>query len=312
MKNIAVVGIGGVGGYFGGKLTQLLRRDPQVNIYFVARGRHLAEIQANGLLLDAEEGKLVCKPTRATDRISDLPPLDYCLICVKGYDLGNVLSQLKDKITDSTVILPLLNGVDIFERVRAVVENGYLHPACVYISTHVEKPGAVVQRGPLSTILLGRDPGGAQEDRSILALLDAAGIKHGWKDDPFAEIWSKYVFIAPFGLVSADSGKTIGEVFLSEEHLNATKAIMGEVVALARARGVDLPSTIIEDTLTKASKFPFETRTSFQRDVDLKDKQDERDLFGGSIVRMSAELGIPVPVTEGVYASIQRKKPLNW
>lgn len=309
MKNIAVIGIGGVGGFFGGKLTQLLGRDERLHIYFIARGRQLEAIQAKGLLLDAEEGRMICAPTGAMERIADLPPLDYCLICVKGYDLANVLAQLKDKITDSTVILPLLNGVDIFERVRAVIKKGYLHPACVYISTFVEKPGVVVQRGPASTILLGPDPERETEDSSILELLEAAGIKHGWKREPFVEIWNKYLFIAPFGLVTANTGKTIGETLKSEEDLSTVKAIMYEIVTLAQAKGIGLSASVIEDTLAKAAAFPFATRTSFQRDVDLAEKPDERDLFAGSILRMGKDLGIPTPVTEAIFASIERKKP---
>lgn len=309
MKNIAVIGIGGIGGYFGGKLTQLLGRDSQVNIYFIARGRQLEAIQSGGLVLDAEEGRMTCVPTKAMERIADLPQLDYCLICIKGYDLAEVLRLLKDKISDSTVILPLLNGVDIFERVRSVVKNGYLHPACVYISTFVEKPGIVIQRGPSSTILLGPDPGRSPEDRSILALLEAAGIKHGWKEEPFVEIWNKYLFIAPFGLVTANTGKTIGEALRSEADLSAVKSIMGEIVALARAKGIGLSTGVVEETLAKAAKFPAETRTSFQRDVSVAEKPDERDLFAGSIIRMGKDFAVPTPVTEAVFASIERKKP---
>jgi 2-dehydropantoate 2-reductase len=230
---------------------------------------------------------------------------------VKGYDLAGTLSRLKGRVADSTVILPLLNGVDIFERVRATLDRGYLHPACVYIGTHIERPGVVKQRGPLSTIMLGRDPGRPDENRSIPGLFDAAGISYVWKDDPFAEIWTKFVFIAPFGLVTAGSGCTIGEVFLRPDLLAAAKAIMAEVVALARAKGVALPGTIVEDTLAKAAKFPSGTRTSFQRDVEQAGRPDERDLFGGSILRMGREFGIPVPATAAACDAVERRKPVR-
>jgi 2-dehydropantoate 2-reductase len=309
MKNIAVIGIGGIGGFFGGKLTKLLEIDAQVRVYFIARGQHLKEIQTHGLLLDSEEGKFVCKPTKAMENMAELPRLDYCLVCVKGYDLTNVLTQLKDKIDEKTVILPLLNGVDIFERIREVTSSGYLHPACVYISTRIEKLGLVVQRGPLSTIFLGHDPARAQVDNSICALFDAAGIKYGWKEDPFLEIWNKYIFIAAFGLVTADTSMTFGEIFKNEEKLSQVRAIMGEIVALGLKKGIKLAPTAIEDNIAKAARFPAETRTSFQRDIEFKDKPDERDLFGGSILRLGKSLNVPTPVTEVVYTSVQRKKP---
>lgn len=309
--NIAVVGIGGVGGYFGGKLTRLREVDPSVNIVFIARNQHLTEIQANGLLLDTEEGKTVCVPTRATDAISELPVLDYCLICVKGYDLEKVLYQLKDKITASTVVLPLLNGFDIYDRVRRVIKTGYLHPACVYIGTHIEKPGVVRQRGGTCTIILGKDPAREAENTTLLKLLDLAKIRYVWQPDPFPDIWGKYIFIAPFGLVTAKFDLSIGEVLKSEKPLSIAKGIMGEVAALAKRKGISLPVNIVEDTIAKASKFLFETRTSFQRDFRLKDKPDERDLFGGSIIRMGKEFGVPTPVTEEIYASLAAQKPMQ-
>lgn len=308
--NIAVIGIGGVGGYFGGKLALLAERDSAVKVYFVARGEHLKAIRASGLDLDAEEGRMTCRPTLATEAIADLPRLDLCFLCVKGYDLQNVLEQLKDKIDDDTVILPLLNGVDIYERAKKVLHKGYLHPSCVYISASLEGPGKVRQRGPLSTILFGADPACHTQERKALGILEKAGIKHAWKDDPFLEIWNKYLFIAPFGLVTADSGKTIGEVIQSAEHLTAVKRIMEEILSLARMRGVALAPTAMEDTIERAKKFPFETKTSFQRDVDSPGKPDERDLFGGSIIRLGKDLGVPTPATQDLFASIARKKPL--
>jgi 2-dehydropantoate 2-reductase len=314
--NIAVIGIGGVGGYFGGKLALLAERNPATNVYFVARGEHLKAIRSSGLELDAEEGRMLCRPTLATDAIADLPRLDLCFLCVKGYDLPKVLEQLDGKIDDDTAILPLLNGVDIYERAKKVLHKGYLHPSCVYISASLEAPGKVRQRGPLSTILFGADPARPSRsdrpgpERKALEILEKAGIKHAWKEDPFLEIWNKYLFIAPFGLVTADSGKTIGEVIQSPEHLAAVKRIMGEILSLAKVRGVALAPTAIEDTIEKAKKFPFETKTSFQRDVESPGKPDERDLFGGSIIRLGKELGVPTPGTQDVFASIVRKKPL--
>lgn len=308
--NIAVIGIGGVGGYFGGKLTQIPEFGKKMSIYFIARNKHLEAIQTNGLLLDADEGKFVCKPTKATDDISQLPQLDYCFICVKGYDLENALLQLKSKIGPTTVILPLLNGVDIYERVRKVIQMGYLHPACVYVGTHIEKPGVVKQSGSVHKIILGKDPQSNQTDTSILGILSAANIDYEWQSDPSKEIWNKYFFIASIGLVTTNFNLSIGEALQSEKHRAIVVGIIKEIVALAERKGIELPSTIVEDTLAKAAKFPYETKTSFQRDFEQKDKPDERDLFGGTIVRMGKELGIPTPVATEIHESIMSKKPL--
>lgn len=309
---IAVIGVGGVGGYFGGKLTQLLGKVKDLQVYFVARGAHLSEITAHGLLLDTDEGQMICSPTLATDSVSDLPVLDLCLICVKGYDLENVLLQLKSKINENTMILPLLNGVDIYERIRSVISDGIVFPSCVYIGTHIEKPGKVTQRGGATIIHFGKDPKNEYVAPELFELFHKANIKQNFTDAHYIEIWSKFIFIAAYGLVTAYSNKTIGEVFQSDELSGYVKNIMTEVYLVAVEKGVSLQSSIIDEAFSKGSKFPFELKTSFQRDYEKKDKPDERDLFGGTIIRMGEQVGVETETTKLLYAHIEKNKIKFW
>lgn len=306
--NIAIIGIGGVGGYLGGKLTQLIKDEKELNIFFFARNQHLNEIKKNGLILDTDEGIITCVPTLATDNLSELPELDFCLICVKSYDLKNILVQLKSKITAKTMILPILNGVDIYERVRAIIKNGIVFPSCVYVSTHIEKPGKVTQRGAACTIHFGKDPNNDYVNPEIFEILKKANINYNWTDNPYVEIWSKFIFIASFGMVTANYNKTIGEVLQSEELSRDVKNIMKEIYNIALQKNVSLPATIIEDSYTKGNKFPFETKTSFQRDYENTDKPDERDIFGGTIIRLGEQLGVKTEATKKIYYSIQKNK----
>jgi 2-dehydropantoate 2-reductase len=308
--NIAVIGIGGVGGFFGGKLTQLLKDDTDIKIYFIARGQHLAEMQKNGLLLDSDEGEFTCRPTKAADSISDLPALDLCLICVKGYDLDKALIPLKAKVSAKTMILPLLNGVDVYERIRKTIDKGVVFPSCVYVGTHIERPGKVTQRGGTCTIHFGKDPHNDYVDPAIFDLFKKANIKYNWLDNPYPEIWSKFVFIASYALVTASFNKTIGEVVSSDELSKDLKLIMNEIASIADKRGIALPESIVNDSYSKGKNFPFETKTSFQRDFQNTDKPDERDLFGGTIIRMGAEAGVKTETTEKIYESIQSKKSI--
>jgi 2-dehydropantoate 2-reductase len=308
--NIAVVGVGGVGGYFGGKITQLLRTEPDLKIYFVARNQHLEEIKKNGLILDTDEGQMICRPTLATNDISELPVLDLCIIAVKSYDLDEVLTGLKTKVTDSTIILPLLNGVDIYERIRSIIINGIVLPSCVYVGTHVERPGTVVQRGGVCTIVFGKDPMNDGDITVMTDLMNKAGIRFSLSNDPYAEIWGKFVFIASFGLVTANYDRTIGEVLQSEELSSQVKDIMKEIVDIAHEKRIPLPTTIIADSVAKARSFPIGTKTSFQRDYENPSKKDERDLFGGAIIRMGEQLRVKTESTRTVYDSLQRRKAI--
>jgi 2-dehydropantoate 2-reductase len=308
--NIAIIGIGGVGGYFGGKLTQLLKQDKDLNISFIARGKHLEEINKNGLLLDSDEGQMICRPDLATDRIEDLPDPDLCLVCVKSYDLDSAMTRLKPKIKDTTMILPLLNGVDIYERIRRIIPNGIVFPSCVYVGTHIEKPGKVTQRGGASAIIFGKDPRNSLTPDALFDLFNKANIKYKWTDDPYTEIWNKFVFIASFGLVTANFNKTIGEVLKSPELLKYTEDIMEEIIGIAARKKVRVNRSVIDDTFAKAKAFPFEAKTSFQRDFEIKSKPDERDLFGGTIIRMGKEAGVKTETTGKIYNSIQKNKPV--
>ena len=311
IKNIAVIGIGGVGGYFGGKLCQIMSSS-NIHIYFVARGPHLQEIQKNGLLLaTAEEGNLICKPTLATDRFDDLPTLDLCLLCVKSYDLARVLTEVRGVASQETLIVPLLNGVDVYERIRAVVPGGYVFPSCVYIGAYIEKPGRVTQKGGSCKILFGKDP----QYRDIIPhevfhLLERTNIRYQWVEDPYPAIWEKFIFIAAFSLVTAGFDKTIGQVIESGELRDCVLSIMKEIAAVAKHQGIALPVSIVEDSFNKGGDFPYDTKTSFQRDFERADKLDERDLFGGTILRLAKSLGVDVPIASSVYGRLQGMKDI--
>jgi len=206
------------------------------------------------------------------------------------------------------MILPLLNGIDIYERIRSIILNGIVFPACVYIGTHIEKPGKVTQRGGAGKIHLGKDPKNDHVDPRLFDLLQKAKIKYDWTDNPYAEIWNKYIFIAPFGMVAAVSGKTIGGILESDELSRYVKAIMNEIYQIALAKKIYLSPAIIEDSYKKGNKFPFEAKTSFQRDYENKEKPDERDIFGGTIIRLGEQLGINTETTKMIYNSIQKNK----
>lgn len=179
IRNIGIIGVGGVGGYFGGKLCRLLHIRDDCTVSFIARGEHLRAIQASGLLLHCEnDGELLCRPSLATDDFRKLPPLDLCLICVKEFDLAPALSCLNPAINNQTIVVPLLNGVDVCARIRHVIDNGIVLPACVYVGTHIERPGKVTQKGGACRILFGPDP--LHPDfvpDQIIRLFDEADIK---------------------------------------------------------------------------------------------------------------------------------------
>lgn len=302
--NIAFLGLGGVGGYFGGKMAQLLYdKDIDINIFFIARGEHLKEIKKNGLTLKTkDEGILKCVPTLATDNCNDLPMLDVCFVCVKQFSLEDAMIQIAPNIHLDTKIIPLLNGIDIYDRIRKITNQGFVFPACVYVGTHISSYGVVEQNGGACTITFGADPNRKDvHAEDVCDLMSRAKIKFDWSDRHMEAIWSKYMFIAAYGLITASENKTLGEVFDSEEASTKVKGIMKEIESLSKAENIMLPDDIVNSSYLMAKNFPYEAKTSFQRDFEVPDRPDERELFGQTILNLGVKHGIKTTITSEVY-----------
>ncbi len=306
--NAGVMGVGGVGGYFGGKLAQPFSSNPDspVNVFFIARGKHLEAIKQNGLVLKSPEfGSIRCRPKLATERISDLPPMDLFLICVKGYDLMEVATSIKDYIKENTIILPLLNGADVRERLRAKIMTGIILPACVYISAHIEEPGVVAHIGKPGKMIFGRDPDHPEYiPHEIFRVFERSSIDYEWKDGAHPAIWEKYLFIASFGLISARYNRTLGEILDEPSLKEEVIGIVNEVYSIALKKNIRLPDGIVDLSLKKAAMFPCDTQTSLQRDIQQKKGRSELELFGGTIIDFGKRLGMSTPMTKKIYQEL--------
>ena len=302
---ICFFGVGGVGGYFGTLFTRRFKDEHE--IYFIARGSHKDAICKNGLILKkAGSEKLInVSPDICTDTVDDLPICDIIILSVKGYDLIKASQEISKIANEKTTILPLLNGVDIYERIREYFNEGIILPSCVYIGTYIISPGIICQKGGSCKISVGNDshfPGFYPE--SLLTLLKDAEIDIEWENNVKISIWTKYMFIAAYGLVTATYEKTLGEILDDFELSQITKAIMGEIKKIAKKLNIPLSSDIVEISFITAKQFPYETTTSLQRDVVFKGKLNEGDLFGGTLIRYGEDLKVPTPITRKVYEKL--------
>ena len=306
INNVCIYGIGGVGGYFGGIIAhKLMKVNRKKQVFFIGRGKHLEAVQQYGLHLITDKEKFHCIPNIATDKVRHIPIPDLYLLCVKGYDLDGAVLEIAKNIHKGTIILPLLNGVDIYDRIRNRLKRGIVLPACVYISSNIEKSGIVRQRGPAGHIVFGKDPKYPDKQyHELMEFLTQMGISHAWSDNTYSAIWTKYVFIAAFSLMTAYTGKTVGEVLLDEKLYKMTESIMQEVVLVGKAKQIDLDQAVIEKTIRKAREFPYETKTSFQRDYEKKDTKNEGDIFGGTLIQLAKKCNVSIPVTTKVYEAL--------
>lgn len=303
IKNIWICGVGGVGGYFGGRLAYTVSNmdEKKYNIYFLARGVHLEHIKRNGLKLQmSDDQEIICQPKLASEDINEFPVPDLCLICVKSYDLDDLIRAIKERLADNTIIIPLMNGIDIYDRIRKNLDKCIVLPTCVYVGSHIEKPGFVIQSGNPGFFNCGFDPKLPNfNPKIILDFFQEMRITAHWQDNPYPAIWEKYLLVASFALVSAHTGQTLGGIIYDKNSREILEKIMEEIVIIADRKNIKLHDNIIEDTIEFCKDYP-DVKPSYLRDIE-KGKKNEGDLFGGAIIRMGKELGVPTPMTVSIY-----------
>ncbi|MFD2904323.1 ketopantoate reductase family protein [Sphingobacterium anhuiense] len=306
-KHIVVLGQGGVGGYFGFKINQANETSKKYKVSFVARGETYQRIQENGLVLLSPEHPIDhTYPDAVEQNIRNLKDLDLVLICVKEYDLENICRELKEIISNETVLLPMMNGADIYERIRKIIPGNIILPTCLYVASHIKEKGIVEHKGKAGKMIVGRDPEHFSADVEwIVDVLKESKIDFDFKDNSITDIWTKYIFIASFGLVTAKHNSSIGTVCTDETQKTEALEIMKEIRLIADSKRIALDKEIIEKTFERAATFPFETPTSLQLDINSRKENNELELLGGAILRFGKELAINTPFTYKIYNEIK-------
>ena len=301
---IGIVGIGGVGGYFGGKLAKEYQNSPEHQIIFIARGKHLAAIKKKGLQLFTREGDYVARPALATDNPAYAGIFDLVFFCVKSYSLESSAQVLKANINKNTVVIPLLNGVNIAERLRAFLTDADTVRGCVYISSFIKKPGVVCQTEGSCKLIFGTDDEFTNQYQYILDMLLKAKINTELTNRISEVLWTKYLLMCPLGSLTSVTGKTYGGIMVDQILRQKLRGMMQEVATIARARNISFPENAVEKTMELVGSFAYDTKTSMQMDRE-KGKQTEIDTLTAYICKAGKEFGIPTPLHNEIYFQLQ-------
>ncbi len=228
------------------------------------------------------------------------------LICVKEYDLENVCNQLSKVITKNTVLLPMMNGADIYDRIRKIISNNIILPSCVYVASHIKEKGIVEHKGKPGQLIFGKDPEHISGNIDwVINLIKESNINFNFKEDSQIDIWTKFIFIASFGLVSAKYNSSISEVCSVKLQKEEATKIMIEIKLIANRKGIYLDDNIIQKTFEKALTFPLKTPTSLQLDVNSGKEYNELELFAGAIINYGKEINVDTPFTDTIYREIK-------
>ena len=296
--NITIVGSGGVGAYFGGKLAKAGN-----NVTFIARGKHLEAINKNGLTVKSFLGDFEVKPAFATDKISKSPKADLIIIAVKAWQVKEVAEELLDIIKDDTMVLPLQNGVLSSEELRQVLpHNNVLSGLCRIISK-IESPGVISHLAVEPSITFGEfDNSKTERVFELLKTFQEAGIKSNVADDIQAERWKKLIYICSSGWLAV-TRSTNGQIMEHPDTKDILLNLFVEVATVARKLGVNIPSDYEEKTLALAETFPYDSTSSLTRDI-WAERPSELEYQNGTVVRLAKKVGVDVPINRMIYYSL--------
>lgn len=306
-KKVVIIGLGGVGGYFGFKINEYNKTNQLNHISFVARNETYHKVKEKGLILiSPEHQNNTTVPDSIIQNISEIKNPDLILICVKEYDLENICDQLKEVISEDTILLPMMNGADIYDRIKSKIQNNTVLPSCVYVASHIKEKGVVEHKGNAGKLIFGKDPEFQNKNIEwVENLIKNSKINYDFNENPFVDIWTKFIFIASFGMVTAKHNSSIGAVCQNNQQKKEALNIMNEIKLIADKKGIVLPEDILNKTFEKASTFPPKTATSLQLDVHSGKGNTELELFAGAIIKYGIEFGISCKHTVKTYEELK-------
>lgn len=303
---IAVLGIGGVGGYFGGKLAGFYAGSNEVEIIFIARGANARAIKEVGLKIIAPEGVTTVHPDLVTDDPAAIGVADLLICCTKAFDVEAGLLKYKNCIAEKTLVLPLLNGVDSRERIIKILPGANVCQGCVYVVSRLTEPGVITKTGKLNSLYFGS----SVIDKSILQkieqVLKVDNINATLDDQIEKTMWEKFFFISPMATITSYIDKTIGAILADEKSRDLLLHLLSELKDVTEAKAIELPTGIIDLTLQKMESFPYEATSSMHDDFKHGNKT-ELDSLTGYVVMQGKQLRVPTPVYNNAYEVLNAK-----
>ena len=294
---LAVLGAGGVGGYYGGLLAKHGHA-----VYLLARGANLEAIRARGLEVRTPEGSFIA-PVTAAATADEIGAVDLVLLAVKSYSLQEVAPAARRLAAEEAAILPLMNGVGINERLtEAGVPAASLMGGLTFISAARTAPGVVERLSPFERVVVGEfDHTLSARARTAVQVFQDAGVDARLSERIEVELWQKLIFISAMAAVCGLSRTPIGPVRAAPLGPALIERAVREAAQVARASGVPLPQNEEQRVLGLIHELPPAMKPSFMLDL-LRGGPTEADVLSGAVARLGAKLGVATPINDAVMA----------
>jgi 2-dehydropantoate 2-reductase len=296
---IAVYGAGGVGGYFGGRLAQA-----GAEVYLIARGAHLQALQEHGLRVRSVKGDFTVR-VPATDDPAEIGPCDHVLFCVKAFDTEPATARLGPLLGGDTAVVSLQNGVDNEEKLASAVGQDHVMGGAAFIFAGIAEPGVIVHTGGPTSITFGElDSQVTERAQRLLECCQRAGFAAELSPSIRTVLWAKLAFICAQAGMTAAVRLPIGEIRTVDAAWAGFRRLVAEVAAVAEADGTPVPPAAQQRALAMAQGVEPGSFSSLHDDL-VAGRRMELDALHGFVVRRAAERGVPVPMSEAVYAILK-------
>ena len=296
---IAVMGAGGVGGYFGGRLQQAGHE-----VTFIARGKHLEAMRQKGLTIRNPTGDTTLQ-VKAVASAAEAGAADIVLFALKLWDTESGAQQIRPLVAKGGHVIPFQNGVESISRIGAIVGPEHVMGGAAYIAARIGEPGVIVQTGTGARLRFG--PALSMQQKAAEAFHAActgAKIDCELTDDIERVLWEKFVLLVAISATTAVTRKTIGVVRADPDLRWLLETVMRETWAVGRKRGVKLADDLVPKILAQAEGFPSEMRASMAADLEAGGKL-EAPWLSGAVARMAKEAGLEAPANHAVFAALK-------
>lgn len=297
---IAIMGAGGVGGYFGAKLAA-----SGEEVHFIARGEHLAAMRNRGLQLYSATGDVLVKPVRATDKPAEVGSADLVIVAVKLWSTEDALRDARPLVGPNSAVVSFQNGVVATDLIAKAYGKARTLGGVASIAAVIESPGVIRHTGTMAILSVGELDGKiSPRCQAFIGACTKAAIQARASEAIEKAIWEKYVFLVAASGMTCLTRLPLGPIREDSDTRALIAQLMSEVVAVGKAKGVALDSDLVERLMQRLDSMPREMVASMLGDLERGNRLELPWLAGG-VVQMGKALGVPTPANSFLHAALK-------
>ena len=282
---IAIIGGGGVGGYLAAMLSKVSEVD------LISKSLKKLFIKHNGKIEEYFPNILKTPPKNKI--------YDVVIFTVKSYVLDDYINLIKENIDKNTIILPLLNGIEPYKKLKTAFPDSKVIKGAIYIVSNKISEDTVELKGKGALIVFEEID---EKTKKLKEIFEKAGIKVKITKNIDKAIWQKYLFIAATAALTSYYKKNFGQI--AKEHLNEYEKLLDEILKIAKKEGVHLTEEDKIKSIDLLKKSPPNSKTSMQLDFE-KNRPNEMENILGYLVKLAEKQDIEIPILRKIYKKLK-------